>query len=251
MGRGFFASRKGAKGRRVFHWKAGRPEWAHRGAGIFASRPLHGLHGESKRCLRAGLGVGIFTMKSMKGMKVSLHAGIPLLCVLGAFVVKYKRRCGVGCGAKIYPALDVSLHGGTGRKCAGCFCPDRGAVFCRKCSEKAGPCGVQQVASSVEAGPCGVHRGASTLSSGRCSAHWGASTRLSRSFSTFSSSNALVSPLCKMPLQEVKKPGTIFTIKNTNQMAQNIIAVTYDPPALLAKDAAECVRVSDCRSAAP
>ena len=66
-------------------------------------------------------------------------------------------------GAGFCSALDVSLRGGMGQKCAGYFCPDRGAVFCRKWREKAGRCGVQQVASSVEVGPCSVQRVASSF----------------------------------------------------------------------------------------
>ena len=69
-------------------------------------------------------------------------------------------------GAGFHPALDVSLRGGMGRGCAWCFCPVQGAVFCRKCREKAGWCAVQRVASSVEVGPCSVQQVAASFQRG-------------------------------------------------------------------------------------
>ena len=184
-GAGDFVSHKGTKARRA-HWgflrKAGRHEWAHRGAGIFASRPLHalrGLHGESKRRQRAGLGAGIFTMKSMKGMKVPLHEGLPPLCVLGALVVKTKRRCGVDRCGKFYP----------------------------KCDDPVPQCSVQRGASRYEVDRCGVQRVGSQCAAGPCSVQRGALTRTIHSFSTLSSSVTLVPPLCKMPLPEVENRG--------------------------------------------
>ena len=208
------------------------------GAGIFACCPLHalrGLHGESKRRQRAGSGAGIFTMKSMKGMKVPLHEGLPPLCVLGALVVKTRRRCGVDRGRKFYPKCDdpvpqCSVQRGGSRYEADRCGVQRGGSQCA-----AGRCGVQRVGSQCAAGRCGVQRVGSQCAAGRCSVQRGGSqcasspcgvqrvgsqceasrcsvqrralTRTIHSFSTLSSSVTLVPPLCKMPLPEVENRG--------------------------------------------
>ena len=176
-----------------------------------------------------------------KGMKVPLQAGARPLRVLGAFVVKHKRRCGVDRGGKFCPKCDVrvpqcSVQRGAS-SVAAWFCGVQrlaSSVAAAQCSVQRSAsglaawfCGAQGLASSVAAGRCSVQRGASSLAAwfcgvhglassltvGRCSVQRGAFTATIHSFSTLSSSGTLVPPLCEMPLPEVKKPGAKFTMK--------------------------------------
>ncbi len=56
-------------------------------------RPLHCLHGESKRHLLAGTGAGFFTMKSMKDMKAPLLSPCRPLRVLRGLHGEWNRLC--------------------------------------------------------------------------------------------------------------------------------------------------------------
>ena len=99
LGARLFFSRKGAETQRAhlgFLKKSGRQEGMGAGAEVFfvhPLRPLHCLHGESKRHLLAGTGAGFFTMKSMKDMKAPLLSPCRPLRVLRGLHGEWNRLC--------------------------------------------------------------------------------------------------------------------------------------------------------------
>ena len=109
--------RKGAEAQRAhvgFLKKAGRQEGLGSGAEVFFVHPfhaLHGLHGESKRHLQAGAGAGVFTMKSMKGMKAPLLSSSRPFPVRHGLFGESGRLCGFASLREVFAGRVLGISG--------------------------------------------------------------------------------------------------------------------------------------------
>ena len=125
----------------AFHWMGGKFPLR---AGIRPLRALCGLRGESKRRLWTGTSTGNFACRPLR--------------VLGAFVVKHKRRCGVERGGKFFRKGDEPVPLCSVQRSIRAS----GRVFA-ECNGASGhPGGVVQRAAiqpGARASPCGLQRG--------------------------------------------------------------------------------------------
>ena len=125
----------------AFHWMGGKFPLR---AGIRPLRALRGLRGESKRRLWTGTNTGFFACRPLR--------------VLGAFVVKTKRRCGVDRGGEFFRKGDEPMPLCSVQRSIRAS----GRVFAESNGASVHPGGVVQRAAiqpGARASPCGLQRG--------------------------------------------------------------------------------------------